>query len=100
MFPPFVFKSIAPDTYSNSPLLLSVRECLEFSALLRQPAHIPRAEKLEYASEVIDLLELGPIADALGPFSLDHRFTQRLNTCLIVGNMDIGGLGVEERKVR
>jgi ATP-binding cassette subfamily G (WHITE) protein 2 (SNQ2) len=35
---------------------------------------------LAYAEEVIDILELGPIADAL------------------VGNADVGGLGVEERK--
>ncbi|KAL8280242.1 hypothetical protein RQP46_007356 [Phenoliferia psychrophenolica] len=58
----------------------TVRECLQFSALLRQPASVSREEKLAYAEEVIQLLELGPIADAL------------------VGNPEIGGLGVEERK--
>ncbi|KAK4688966.1 hypothetical protein P7C73_g1137, partial [Tremellales sp. Uapishka_1] len=58
----------------------TVRECLQFSALLRQDASIPRAEKLAYAEYVLDLLELQHIADA------------------IIGNPDIGGLGVEARK--
>ncbi|KAL8279014.1 hypothetical protein RQP46_008683 [Phenoliferia psychrophenolica] len=51
-----------------------------FSALLRQDGNKTREEKLMFAEEVIDLLELGPIADAL------------------VGNPEVGGLGVEERK--
>jgi len=58
----------------------TIRECLQFSALLRMPATYSRQEKLDYAEEVLNLLELGPIADAL------------------VGNADVGGLGVEERK--
>lgn len=44
------------------------------------PSTYSRQEKLDYAEEVLHLLELGPIADAL------------------VGNPDVGGLGVEERK--
>ncbi|KAK4701336.1 hypothetical protein P7C70_g4898, partial [Phenoliferia sp. Uapishka_3] len=43
----------------------TVRECLQFSALLRQTGNRTREEKLAYAEEVIELLELGPIADAL-----------------------------------
>ncbi|OKL61090.1 hypothetical protein UA08_03286 [Talaromyces atroroseus] len=43
----------------------TVREALEFSALLRQPAHIPRAEKIEYVDQIINLLELSGIQDAL-----------------------------------
>ncbi|KAM0747667.1 putative membrane protein of the ATP-binding cassette transporter superfamily [Meredithblackwellia eburnea MCA 4105] len=58
----------------------TVRECLQFSALLRQDASLSKEDKLAYAEEVIELLELGPIADAL------------------VGNPEIGGLGIEERK--
>ena len=53
---------------------------MQFSALLRQTGNESREERLAYAEKVIDLLELGPIADA------------------IIGNMDVGGLGVEERK--
>ncbi|BGP40764.1 ATP-binding cassette transporter snq2 [Rhodotorula kratochvilovae] len=60
--------------------LATVRECLQFSALLRQPAAKSREEKLAFAEQVIELLELQEIADA------------------IVGNPEIGGLGVEERK--
>ncbi|KAJ6023752.1 hypothetical protein N7540_004549 [Penicillium herquei] len=43
----------------------TVREALEFSALLRQPAHVPKAEKLAYVDTIIDLLELHDLADTL-----------------------------------
>lgn len=43
----------------------TVREALNFSALLRQPAKIPRQEKLEYVNEVIKLLDMEEYADAV-----------------------------------
>ncbi|KAI5456898.1 ABC-2 type transporter-domain-containing protein [Mariannaea sp. PMI_226] len=43
----------------------TVREALQFSALLRQPASTPRAEKLAYVDEVIKLLEMQEYADAV-----------------------------------
>jgi len=43
----------------------TVREALEFSALLRQPAHIPRAEKIAYVDEVIRLLDMQAYSDAV-----------------------------------
>jgi ABC-type multidrug transport system permease subunit/ABC-type multidrug transport system ATPase subunit len=43
----------------------TVREALSFSAVLRQPAHVPRAEKLAYVDEVIRLLEMEEYADAI-----------------------------------
>ncbi|KAI9708054.1 MAG: hypothetical protein M1820_004258 [Bogoriella megaspora] len=43
----------------------TVREALNFSALLRQPAHIPRQEKLDYVNEVIKLLDMKDYADAV-----------------------------------
>lgn len=43
----------------------TVREALNFSALLRQPAHVPRNEKLAYVEEVVKMLEMEPYADAL-----------------------------------
>ncbi|KAK4654368.1 Multidrug resistance protein [Podospora pseudocomata] len=43
----------------------TVREALNFSALLRQPAHVPREEKLAYVDEVIKLLEMEEYADAI-----------------------------------
>ena len=43
----------------------TVREALEFSALLRQSRDTPRAEKLAYVNTIIDLLELHDIADTL-----------------------------------
>ncbi|KAJ5399552.1 hypothetical protein N7465_010041 [Penicillium sp. CMV-2018d] len=43
----------------------TVREALEFSALLRQPAHISRQEKLDYVDEVLELLGMQTYADAV-----------------------------------
>ncbi|KAH7135560.1 ABC-2 type transporter-domain-containing protein [Dendryphion nanum] len=43
----------------------TVREALTFSALLRQPAHVSRAEKIEYVEEVIKLLDMDEYADAV-----------------------------------
>ncbi|RYP32953.1 hypothetical protein DL767_004969 [Monosporascus sp. MG133] len=43
----------------------TVREALEFSALLRQPADVPREEKLAYVEEVIKLLDMQEYADAV-----------------------------------
>ncbi|KAK3314024.1 ABC-2 type transporter-domain-containing protein [Apodospora peruviana] len=43
----------------------TVREALEFSALLRQSRDTPREEKLKYVETIIDLLELHDIADTL-----------------------------------
>ncbi|KAI0884215.1 ABC-2 type transporter-domain-containing protein [Annulohypoxylon maeteangense] len=53
----------------------TIREAIKFSALLRQEASIPRAEKLAYVDKIIDLLELNDLQDAI-----------------------IGSLGVELRK--
>ncbi|KAK2624440.1 hypothetical protein QTJ16_006390 [Diplocarpon rosae] len=43
----------------------TVREALTFSALLRQPATTPKAEKLAYVDEVISILEMGEYANAV-----------------------------------
>ncbi|KAJ5901777.1 ABC multidrug transporter C [Penicillium taxi] len=43
----------------------TVREALRFSAILRQPADVPRQEKLEYVEEVIKLLGMESYADAI-----------------------------------
>lgn len=43
----------------------TVREALNFSALMRQPAETPRAEKLAYVDEVIKLLDMQEYADAV-----------------------------------
>ncbi|CRK30985.1 hypothetical protein BN1723_003728 [Verticillium longisporum] len=43
----------------------TVREALNFSALLRQPAHVPKAEKLAYVDEVIKLLDMEEYAEAV-----------------------------------
>ena len=43
----------------------TVREALEFSALLRQPQHVPRQEKLDYVNEVIRVLEMESYANAV-----------------------------------
>lgn len=43
----------------------TIREALEFSAILRQNKETPRQEKIEYVDKVIELLELQDIQDAL-----------------------------------
>ncbi|KAK8052265.1 hypothetical protein PG993_003650 [Apiospora rasikravindrae] len=43
----------------------TVREALEFSALLRQPAATLRSEKLAYVDEVIKMLDMEDYADAV-----------------------------------
>ncbi|KAH9878434.1 hypothetical protein IAQ61_001706 [Plenodomus lingam] len=43
----------------------TIREALEFSAILRQDKQTPRQEKLDYVDEIIKLLELQDIQDAL-----------------------------------
>ncbi|EAU31010.1 ABC transporter CDR4 [Aspergillus terreus NIH2624] len=43
----------------------TVREALNFSALLRQPGHLSRQEKLAYVDEVIKLLDMQEYADAV-----------------------------------
>ncbi|KAK4696934.1 ATP-binding cassette, subfamily G (WHITE), member 2, PDR, partial [Lecanoromycetidae sp. Uapishka_2] len=43
----------------------TVREALNFSALLRQPKTTPKKEKLEYVDEVIKVLEMEGYADAI-----------------------------------
>lgn len=43
----------------------TVREALQFSALLRQPETIPEQDKLSYVDNVIDILDMGSFADAI-----------------------------------
>ncbi|RDL41763.1 Uncharacterized protein BP5553_01742 [Venustampulla echinocandica] len=57
----------------------TVREALRFSADLRQPYEVPQAEKYAYVEEVISLLEMEEMADA------------------IIGDPE-SGLAVEQRK--
>jgi ATP-binding cassette, subfamily G (WHITE), member 2, SNQ2 len=42
-----------------------VREALRFSAYLRQPASVSKEEKDRYVEDVIQLLEMEDIADAM-----------------------------------
>ncbi len=52
----------------------TVREAIEFSALLRQNREIPRQEKLEYVDKVIELLELDGIQDAIiSSLGVEHK---------------------------
>ncbi|KAM3083160.1 hypothetical protein ACMFMG_003820 [Clarireedia jacksonii] len=59
--------------------LATVREALEFSALLRQSRNIPREEKLKYVDTIVDLLEMHDIENTL------------------IGNPG-AGLSIEQRK--
>ncbi|GAA5969283.1 hypothetical protein JCM8115_006749 [Rhodotorula mucilaginosa] len=59
----------------------TVREAFRFSAYLRQPAHVSKAEKDAYVEEVISLLELEDFADAMigfPGFGLDVEARKRV----------------------
>lgn len=43
----------------------TIREAFEFSALLRQPADVPHAEKLAYVQTALEMLELVEMQDAI-----------------------------------
>lgn len=43
----------------------TVREALNFSALMRQPASVPRHEKLAYVDEVIEMLDMQDYSEAV-----------------------------------
>ncbi|KAL4898573.1 ABC-2 type transporter-domain-containing protein [Aspergillus ambiguus] len=52
----------------------TIREALEFSALLRQERHVPRQEKLDYVDQIVDLLELEDIQDAIiGSLNVEQK---------------------------
>jgi len=61
----------------------TVREALQFSALLRQPADVPIEEKYEYCERIIDLLEMRDIAGAtIGAVGIGLNQEQR--KCLTI----------------
>lgn len=43
----------------------TVREAIKFSAILRQDASVPRSEKIAYVDQIISLLELNDLEDAI-----------------------------------
>lgn len=43
----------------------TVREALQFSARLRQPAHVPDEEKMAYVEKIIDLLDMRKYSESL-----------------------------------
>lgn len=52
----------------------TVLEALQFSALLRQDSSVPHQEKLDYVNNVIDLLELQDIQDAIiSSLGVEHK---------------------------
>ncbi|PKX95869.1 ABC drug exporter AtrF [Aspergillus novofumigatus IBT 16806] len=52
----------------------TIREALEFSALLRQDRNTPKQEKLDYVDQIIDLLELNDIQDAIiGSLNVEQK---------------------------
>lgn len=76
----------------------TVREALQFSALLRQTGR-SREEKLAYAEEVIELLECVSSPSLIEKVLADAT-SPRLQPIAdaLVGNAEVGGLGIEERK--
>ncbi|KAI0404625.1 ABC-2 type transporter-domain-containing protein [Xylaria palmicola] len=67
-------RPLGPDFQRNTGFCLqgdlhdgtqTIREAIEFSALLRQESSVPRSEKLAYVDKIIDLLELHDLQDAI-----------------------------------
>lgn len=67
-------RPLGPDFQRNTGFCLqgdlhdgtqTIREAIEFSALLRQDASIPRSEKLAYVDKIVDLLELNELQDVI-----------------------------------
>lgn len=56
----------------------TVREALQFSALLRESKYVTQRDKYDYVEKIIRLLELEDIADAIiGPRESGLSFEQR-----------------------
>lgn len=58
----------------------TVREALQFSALLRQPARFTRQERLDYVEEVLVLLGMQTYADAVVGVPGVGKFNQIAST--------------------
>ena len=66
----------------------TVREALTFSALLRQPAGVPREDKLAYVEEVIRLLEMEAYAEAIvGEVGMGLNVEQRKRLTMYVSSL-------------
>jgi len=63
IFSPFIF--ILAEQMDVHEGTATVREALRFSAYLRQPFSVSEAEKDAYVEEIIELLELQPLSNAL-----------------------------------
>lgn len=58
----------------------TIREAMRFSAYLRQPFEVTKEEKDAYVEEVIELLELQELADAMVfSLSVEGLFTLHIN---------------------
>ena len=59
----------SPGSYGEkltpSLAMSTVREAMQFSAMLRQPPNVPVEDKYKYVEDIIKLLELEPLADAM-----------------------------------
>ena len=70
----------------------TVREALIFSALLRQPAAVPREDKLAYVEEVIRLLEMDAYAEAIvGEVGMGLNVEQRKRLTMYASSPTFGG---------
>ena len=75
----------------------TVREALQFSAVMRQPATVSRKEKLAYVEEIINLLGMEYYADAVVGVPGEGGVIL-LTIPVINTNIIIEGLNIEQRK--
>lgn len=74
----------------------TVREALQFSALLRQSDDVAREEQLQYVEEVIKVLEMESYADAVVGVAGESMF--RIIELIVGTLLSVLGLNVEQRK--
>ena len=66
-------RQLQPDKYKNKPVqqedihlpTTTVREALQFSAVLRQTDNVSEQEKMSYVDSIIELLDMSSFADAI-----------------------------------
>lgn len=69
----------------------TVREAMRFSALLRQPGHVSKADKYAHVEAMIELLEMEAYADAIVGVPGEGKFYFTRNPSGRIGKTSLGG---------
>ena len=75
----FALTSYAAEQMDVHEINATVREAMRFSAYLRQPFHVPKEEKDAYVEDMLELLELQDLSEAV-VWSLGVEARKRLTS--------------------